>query len=75
MFDERNFFAWNKLEPYVDVHFAEAKTESRCSPIIIVFFTLRHEKMLRLVGSCNQTEQNLKNIVIVLLIQYSVINA
>ena len=56
MFDERNFFAWSKLEPYVDVHFAEAKTESRCPPIIIVFFTLRHEKMLRLVGSCNQTE-------------------
>lgn len=48
MFDERNFFAWNKLlEPYVDVHFAEAKTESRCSPIIIVFFTIRHEKILR----------------------------
>lgn len=47
MFDERNFFAWNKLKPYVDVHSAEAKTESRCSLIIIVFFTLRHEKMLR----------------------------
>lgn len=57
MFYERRLFAWNKLEPYVDVHFAEAKTESRCSTIIIVFFTLRHEKRVkeRLVGSCNQT--------------------
>ena len=45
MFYEKSLFAWNKLEHYVD--FAEAKTESHCSPIIIVFFTLRHEKMLR----------------------------
>ena len=58
MFYERSLFAWNKLEPYVNVHFAEAKPENRCSPIIIVFFTLRHEKSVkeRLVGSYNQTE-------------------